>query len=68
MGDYNTGFLHLECLEARIGRELTADDLLSETESETRSAMQMNVSRDYLKSREFLKGGGDLSVLEGGDQ
>lgn len=54
MGPWDAGRLHRQCLEARIGRTLTTDDLLVVCIGETRRGIEMRVSPDYLTSPEFL--------------
>jgi hypothetical protein len=49
---FGSGFLHRECLEARIGRKLTEDDLLAWQESDGKN-VQINYHPDYLNSPEF---------------
>lgn len=48
MGNWDAGYLHLECLSKRLGREITDDDLLVWYEDETRSTIQMGMHPDYL--------------------
>ena len=63
MGAWDAGFLHRECLEARIGRKLTRDDLLFWVVSETKETVKMNAHPDYLDSPEFrLHGGIDFEL------
>lgn len=54
MGPWDAGKLHRHCLEKRLGRQLTEDDLLTWVTGETAGAVQMSVSPDYLTSPEFL--------------
>ena len=54
MGAWDAGDLHRSCLEKRIGRKLTDDDLLVWVVGETADAVQMNAHPDYLTSPEFL--------------
>ncbi len=54
MGAWDAGYLHIECLEKRLGRKLTEDDLLVRYGSETANAVKMSVSPDYLTSPEYL--------------
>jgi hypothetical protein len=57
MGTWDTGFLHQYCLEARIGRKLTRDDLLFwYVKSNKDGSAVMNAHPDYLSSPEYRKG------------
>jgi hypothetical protein len=58
MGTWVTGFLHQHCLEARIGRKLTRDDLLVLYVKSNRKGDVFTSHPDYLSSPEFWKGGG----------
>ena len=58
MGTWDTGFLHQRCLEARIGRRLTRDDLLVWYIRGNFERSEFGRHPDYLSSPEFRKGGG----------
>ena len=55
MGAWDAGFLHLHCLEKRLGRKLTDHDLLVWVIGETADGIKMCASRDYLTSPEYLE-------------
>jgi hypothetical protein len=57
MGAWDAGYLHRPCLEKRIGRGLTEDDLLVWVESETAKKLEMGIHPDYLTSSEYLRHG-----------
>lgn len=58
MGAWTGGRLHRHCLEKRLGRVLTRDDLLVWCVGETRHKVDMRAHPDYLRSPEFLLYGG----------
>lgn len=45
---WDSGYLHRPCLEARIGRQLTKDDLLAWVVGESPKAVNMNAHPDYI--------------------
>jgi hypothetical protein len=53
MGAWDAGHLHRECLEKRLGRELTEDDLLVWYVGETRDKIEFAGHPDYLTSPEY---------------
>jgi hypothetical protein len=63
---YDSGWLHRECLERRLGRQLRAEDFLAKFKKYTPSGVaEYVVSPDYLSSPEYFKGLG-LQKLTGG--
>ncbi len=54
MHGWDAGHLHRQCLERRLGRDLTADDLLVTVASETPTSLKLRAHADYRTSPEYL--------------
>jgi len=48
MVGWDSGYLHRPCLEARLGRQLTKDDLFAWVVGETQEGVAMNAHKDYI--------------------
>lgn len=56
MGTWESGYLHRECLEKRLGRELADDDLIVVVKSETHDAVALAMHPDYYTSSDYRPG------------
>jgi hypothetical protein len=61
MADWDSGYLHQRCLEARIGRKLMQDDLLVRYVKSNRKGDVFSCHPDYLWSPEYRKGALDIT-------